>query len=352
MSIKTHYHFFFLNVGQGNSTLIVKRNIDEENDTVECTTMLIDTCIGGDDQVDPITLVEECLPTFKKDKKDYNLNAMVITHPHSDHIKGLHSFVNELNVERIYHPDYDFIKDKDTDDYKAYNKLRKDSSSQQETRLISGSEYKKYIPFIALSPPQSIQDSESFNKLPEKIQVHTQSGVIKVEANGINVLFLGDANQNCVNRLMTYHQDKLTAHILVAPHHCSNSVFVPENELEESIKDVERGNDDCGWNEDFLQTISPDYVIVSCGDGNSYGHPHKAALETYLEKCNVIRTDTKGTAHFIIDENDQVTINYLKTYSKLKNAVSSLFPSKASENASVKPFFITGSQLPVAPRNA
>jgi len=352
MAEKINYHIFFLNVGQGNSCLLIKREIDEENEAVNCITMLVDTCIGGEGQVDPVTLVKECLPTYKKNGKEYNLNAMVITHPHNDHIQGLHTFVNELNVERIYHPDYDFLEDKDTDDYKAYNKLRKDSSSQQETRLVAGNDYNKYISFVALSPPQNIDDSQAFKELPEKIQVHTQCGVINIKANDINVLFLGDANQNCIQRLMDYHEDRLPAHILVAPHHCSNSAFVPEDELEENIKDVERGDSNSCWDEEFLEKINPDYIIVSSGDGNSYGHPHKAALETYEDICNVIRTDKKGTVHVLIDENNQVTLNYIKSLTKLNSTVRSLFPSNAPENNSLKSFFITGSQLPVAPRNA
>jgi len=48
--------------------------------------------------------------------------------------------------------------------------------------------------------------------------------------------------------------------------------------------------------EAFLAAADPDLAIISCGEGNSYGHPTQRILDR-LTKANVqiLRTDLEGT---------------------------------------------------------
>lgn len=350
---KTQYHVFFVNVGQGDATLIVKRHIQRSGE-VNCTTLLIDT---DQDVIDTVELIKDSIPKIRKDGKDVHfLDSMVITHPHSDHIGGLDSYVNDpdIKVGRIYHPDYDFVKSKDTADYKAYDKLRKDSSSQSESRLIAGKEYcTSAIRFAALSPPQTIENAEKFKTQPEKIQVHNQCAVISVDLNGTKVLFLGDANQECLKRIMQHHKDNLPSYILSASHHGSNSIFVPEVEIEESLADIQRGTH-AAWDEDFLSSIEPTYVIIPCGQDNQYKHPHSAALKAYEDNDRVVkRTDKHNTLYFVVDDDGTCTApSSLESYNKVKDKIKSLFPENAGNESSVSSFFIGGSALPIPPHNS
>ena len=53
---------------------------------------------------------------------------------------------------------------------------------------------------------------------------------------------------------------------------------------------------------EFMKAISPDYAVISCGEGNSYGHPNKKALKEiskYTDK--IYRTDLNGTVTFVSD---------------------------------------------------
>lgn len=351
---KVQYHVFFLNVGQGEGTLIVKREISDSGE-VECKTLLVDT---DRDFIDTVQLVKDSIPKVEKNGKEVHfLDGMIITHPHDDHIGGLDSYVNdpEITVGKIFHPDYDFVKDKDTNDYRAYNKLRKDSSNQTETRLIAGTEYGNDtgIKFTALSPPKTIENADKFKDQSEKIQVHNQCAVVSVDLNGTKVLFLGDANQECIKRLIQYHKEKLPAYILSASHHGSNSIFVPENEVEESLADVKR-KDHADWDEAFLATINPSYVVISCGEGNKYKHPHSAALEAYKADSRIVKkTDDHSTLYFVIDNDGScASPTSLTTYKAVKDKIKSLFPGNAGSDASVSSFFIGGSALPVTPHNA
>ena len=40
----------------------------------------------------------------------------------------------------------------------------------------------------------------------------------------------------------------------------------------------------------------PSWVVIQCGKGNSYGHPHKETMEKLKKAgCQVLRTDEEGT---------------------------------------------------------
>lgn len=54
--------------------------------------------------------------------------------------------------------------------------------------------------------------------------------------------------------------------------------------------------------EPFLRAVNPQFVIVSAGEGNRYGHPHEEVLERAAEiGAAVLRTDELGTIEVITD---------------------------------------------------
>ena len=45
----------------------------------------------------------------------------------------------------------------------------------------------------------------------------------------------------------------------------------------------------------FLKKVSPSWVVIQCGKGNSYGHPHKETMEKLKKAgCQILRTDVRG----------------------------------------------------------
>jgi beta-lactamase superfamily II metal-dependent hydrolase len=52
----------------------------------------------------------------------------------------------------------------------------------------------------------------------------------------------------------------------------------------------------------FLDAVQAQYVVISAGDGNRFGHPHEEVLER-IEKMGtaVMRTDQQGTIELITD---------------------------------------------------
>ena len=60
--------------------------------------------------------------------------------------------------------------------------------------------------------------------------------------------------------------------------------------------------------EEFLQAVSPEYAVISCGRGNAYGHPRPEPMEL-LRSMNVqvYRTDLQGT---ILCRSDGKTVSF------------------------------------------
>lgn len=53
---------------------------------------------------------------------------------------------------------------------------------------------------------------------------------------------------------------------------------------------------------EFLEWVDPDYAVISCGEGNSYGHPHKEAMERLgANGTEILLTQEKGAITFISD---------------------------------------------------
>lgn len=59
----------------------------------------------------------------------------------------------------------------------------------------------------------------------------------------------------------------------------------------------------------WLRTVHPEYVVISCGRDNSYGHPHKEALDRITATgAKVARTDRDGDISFELQGNRFVRV--------------------------------------------
>ena len=66
--------------------------------------------------------------------------------------------------------------------------------------------------------------------------------------------------------------------------------------------------------EEFVQAVHPRIAVVSCGENNSYGHPHEDVLETFRrEGVQVFRTDLNGTVVAYVDEENVLRIAVTKS---------------------------------------
>ncbi len=249
----------YLDVGQGDATLIQKGEFD----------MLIDA--GGNDKGDTVV---EYLKNAGVDK----LDILVGTHLDSDHIGGLDTVIRKIPVETLYLPE-------DTKETKTWRDVEKAMREKKLTASMPqiGTEYtyEKNLLLRFLSPDRIYPDANN------------NSIVVQAAYGSNRFLFMGDAEEEVERELLAEKYD-LACDVLKLGHHGSYTATSP----------------------DFLRAADPVYAVISCGRGNSYGHPHAEVLSRLEdEDVQVYRTDTMGTIRAVSD-GKQVAIFTEPIYNK------------------------------------
>lgn len=118
--------------------------------------------------------------------------------------------------------------------------------------------------------------------------------VCRVDLGEVSFLFTGDAGEESEEAMLAAGV-RLDADVLKVGHHGSAGSSTSQ----------------------FLEAVSPDYVVISVGAGNSYGHPADEALAR-LAACGatVLRTDALGSVVAVTDGRD---VQFQSTKGKLEN---------------------------------
>lgn len=242
----------FIDVGQGDATLI--RQGDHA--------MLIDA--GNNDKG---TAIQSYLQSQKIEKLDY----VIGTHPDADHIGGLDVVLYKFSWEKVLMPD-----------------LEKDSRTYEDViRVIK--DQNKTITLPRVGDSYSLGEAEFTIVAPQEKSYGTNSndysiGLRLVFGNN-SFLFTGDAEEDA-ERDMTESGQELSAEVFKAGHHGSSTANT----------------------EEFLRLVHPAAVVISCGENNSYGHPHAEVMnELRSMGADVYRTDEQGT---IVASSDGETITW------------------------------------------
>ncbi len=239
----------FLDVGQGDSIFI---------ELPEGKTMLIDA--SESDQADGII-------DYIKDRGHDTLDYVVATHPHADHIGGMAEVLEAFDVGEIWMPDADA-------DTKTYERLLNTVADKE-------------IPLHVAEAGKTILNSESLNISvlapckDEYDDLNDYSAVLSLTYGKTRFIFTGDAETLSEGEILDSGAS-LSADVLKLGHHGSST----------------------SSSEDFVKAVDPKWGVISCGEGNSYGHPH-AEILTRFEKLGIelLRTDLLGTIVMTSDGN-------------------------------------------------
>lgn len=121
-----------------------------------------------------------------------------------------------------------------------------------------------------------------------------QSLVIRVDYQDFHMLFTGDVGQEGEKMALDYAGEEALSmvQVLKAAHHGSR---------------FSNG-------EDFLAAVHPAWTVISYGEGNSYGHPHKETIERLgKEGSTVLETGKMGAVLLHVEEG-MVRCRGYKTY--------------------------------------
>ena len=139
------------------------------------------------------------------------------------------------------------------------------------------------------------------NDAAQKVSDNNQSCVLRISIGAHSILLAGDIEENVEVRLLGDHAGKLSASLLVVPHHGSKS----------------------SSNQDFVAATLPDYAIFTVGYRNSFGHPHAAVLQRYADSgAELLRSDEDGAILVEMDAQGLQVERYRKTHRRYWTHVS------------------------------
>lgn len=243
----------FIDVGQGDSILLMQGE----------HSMLID---AGDNSCG--TRVQSYLQANDISILDY----VIGTHPDSDHIGGLDVIIYKFDCNHIFMPDCS----RDTKTYEEVIASAREKAYEITSPAAGDTFLLGEAQVMVLSPASDGYGEDANNN----------SIAVKVTFGENSFLFTGDCEEAAENQMMQSGYD-LSADVMKAAHHGSDTSNTRE----------------------FLEAVSPEYFVISCGEGNEYGHPRAEVLNNVRQLgMQVYRTDEQGTI-VAVSDGENITWN-------------------------------------------
>ncbi len=238
----------FIDVGQGSATLIQKGT----------TGVIIDA-----GEKDYGYIVEQ----YTKNVGVTEIEFAVASHPHSDHIGGLDDVLNALPTEKIILPELEEFNTPATRVYEDLLEAIYDNGIEAEF-IFDEAYHINFDDDVTVRVIAPVKQDENLNNM---------SLICYIEAFDTTFAVLGDSEKDELRSVYNETLYDFSADIIAMGHHgSSTSVYKP-----------------------YLDAVGADVAVISCGKDNSYGHPHKEALD-YIETnaMNCLRTDEIGDVVF------------------------------------------------------
>ena len=234
----------FLDVGQGLSILVQS----------EGQNLLYD---GGPRSASSYVV------SYLQEQNVSEIDYLISSHYDEDHVSGLIGCLNAFQVDNVIGAEY--IHDSSL--YGSFMDAVAAHGLEVQHPAV-GAEYTFGSGEFTILSPKEISKESNANSVAIKL------------TNGENsFVFTGDADFNCEADMVNSGLD-LSCDVLSVGHHGSAT--------------------STSW--DFLQAAVPEFAVISCGAGNSYGHPHKDTMDKLADMgIQVFRTDEQGTVIAVSD---------------------------------------------------
>lgn len=238
----------FIDVGQGNCTLL------------RCggKAILVDSGEVG---------AAQTVINYIKDLGIDELNCVLVTHPHTDHMGAMTKILYEFKIDDLIMPE---IPEEIIPTNKTYEKF-----------LTAVSDNAGNV--IAAKPGETYSYGEMkleiFAPLRDYDNLNDMSAVSRISYGDTSVMFTGDATTTVEKDLLKKNIN-YSATVLNVGHHGSKT----------------------SSSEAWLRAVNPKYAVICCGVNNDYGHPH-SLITKRLEEFGIeyFETDLLGTIVFESD---------------------------------------------------
>jgi competence protein ComEC len=227
----------FIDVGQGDCILLDQGDTD----------VLID---GGTGEINIVPILKQYV--------NGDIEVMVATHPHSDHIGGLTAVMDNFKIDRI------FTNGESYDTATYNNFMDKAWKETPEVDYLSrGDTFNSdSLTFKVLNPEESLPSDINGNSI-----------VMELDYGNISFLFTGDTQKDSESSMIAAGEIHQVT-ILKVAHHSSDTSSSPA----------------------FLNLVKPEVAIYMCGVNNTYGFPKADTLANLRAVgARVYGTDVCGT---------------------------------------------------------
>lgn len=242
-------HIWFFDIGQGDSALIK---------TPENHQILID---GGPGNKVLLALAD-ALPFY-----DRQLDMVILTHPHEDHIAGLIEVLKRFDVQMV-------LLTGVNSNSGSYDEFLEEML-EKKIDFVIADQFTDFrfgdVEFDVLYPIQQML-------LEDKEELNDSSIVLRMISDKVRVLFTGDLEAVGEQELIDHHAI-LRSDILKVGHHGSKTSSTMA----------------------FLIKVKPDMAVISAGRDNKFGHPNEKILQNLRAAGvkEIWRTDVSGTLELV-----------------------------------------------------
>jgi competence protein ComEC len=212
---------------------------------------------------------------------DRTIDAVMLSHPHEDHVDGLIDVLKTYRVKKVIMPDVEF-------DSPAFAEFLKLIDEKHVEKVYAHEGMRIYLDpatvFDVYYPPARhlvLENGETGLAGP-KLDPNNASIVGKLSFGKTRFFFEGDAGTEVENLILPKYN--LDSEVLKVGHHGSQY----------------------SSSQGFVDEVSPEYSVIEVGQGNTYGHPTAAAMDRIRRTgSQILRTDLDHTVKFVSD-GDQI----------------------------------------------